>query len=438
MPSTIVLNADLDVCPALGTWIINNTQLLSGFSLSIAEDVLQELAKRHSLKGLSIVKARAIRQGGDIAMAATILNGEISGLIHFPSPPERQARDVLSEPLVRAALLQDLPIALNPATASALMQGVKRSRRGYLIFNPVSGQGDPEIELAEIRAHLEPQFMLQIWNTRPDRDPAEQAKDLIKEINAFDAEGEGDSIIIASGGDGTVGAVASALQNSNIPLGIIPRGTANAFSVALGIPTGLKAACTNLLLGNLRRVDVALCNNQPMILLAGLGFEAGMVDKASRELKNILGPMAYIFSGARQLVDQQPFHATMQIDGKEYRLDASAITMANAAPATSVMAQGFGEVIPDDGLLEVIVASPKDRMSGLSVLSSLAWSAIMSSSSSANHNNNIACFRTKELQIELDDVQKLVIDGEVLDAKTISLSVNPGALQVVAPIPLKS
>ena len=278
--------------------------------------------------------------------------------------------------------------------------------------------------------------MLQIWKTRPDRDPAEQAKDLIKEINAFDAEGEGDSIIIASGGDGTVGAVASALQNSNIPLGIIPRGTANAFSVALGIPTRLKAACTNLLLGNLRRVDVALCNNRPMILLAGLGFEAGMVDKASRELKNILGPMAYIFSGARQLVDQQPFHATMQIDGKEYKLDASAITMANAAPATSVMAQGFGEVIPDDGLLEVIVASPKDRISGLSVLSSLAWSAIMSSS--ANHNNNIACFRTKELQIELDDVQKLVIDGEVLDAKTITVSVNPGALQVVAPIPLKS
>ena len=236
MPSTLVLNADLDVCPALGTWIINNTQLLSGFSLFIAEDVLQELAKRHSLQGLSIVKARAIRQGGDIAMAATILNGEISGLIHFPSPPERQARDVLSEPLVRAALLQDLPIALNPATASALMQGVKRSRRGYLIFNPVSGQGDPEMELAEIRAHLEPQFMLQIWKTRPDRDPAEQAKDLIKEINAFDAEGEGDSIIIASGGDGTVGAVASALQNSNIPLGIIPRGTANAFSVALEFP----------------------------------------------------------------------------------------------------------------------------------------------------------------------------------------------------------
>ena len=434
MPSTIVLNADLDVCPAMGTWITNNTQLLSGFSLLIAEDVMEELTVRQDLSGLSIIPCRALRDGGDISMAATILEGEISGLVHFPAPPEHMGRDVLAEPLVRSALLCDLPIALNPATASALLQGIKRSRRGYLIFNPVAGQGNPEAELAEIRSYLEPQFMLQVWKTQPNLDPAEQAKTLIKEIKAFDAEGEGDSIIIASGGDGTVGAVASALQGSDIPLGIIPRGTANAFSVALGIPTGVKAACTNLLLGNLRRVDVAVCNDRPMILLAGLGFEAGMVDKASRELKNILGPMAYIFSGARQLVDQQPFQATMQIDGNEYQLDASAITVANAAPATSVMAQGFGEVIPDDGLLEVIVATPKDRIAGFSVLSSLAWSALKSSN--ANHSN-IACFRAKHLEISLNEIQKLVIDGEVLDAQTITVSVNPQALQVIAPIPLK-
>ena len=434
MPSTILLNADPDVCLAMGTWITNNTQLLSGFSLLIAEDVIEELSQHHELGGLTIIPCRAIRDGGDISMAAKVIEGEISGLIHFPAPPQQMSRDVLAEPLVRAALLCDLPIALNPATASTLLQGIKRSRRGYLIFNPVAGQGDPEAELAEIRSCLEPQFMLQVWKTQPDLDPGEQAKELIKEIKAFEAEGEGESIIIASGGDGTVGAVASALQGSDIPLGIIPRGTANAFSVALGIPTGVKAACTNLLLGNLRRVDVAVCNDRPMILLAGLGFEAGMVNKASRELKNILGPMAYIFSGARQMVDQQPFQATMQIDGKEVQLDTCAITVANAAPATSVMAQGFGEVIPDDGLLEVIVASPKDRLGGFSVLSSLAWSAI--NSSNANHND-IACFRTKQLEIRLNEVQKLVIDGEVIDAQTITVSVNPQALQVVAPIPLK-
>ena len=276
--------------------------------------------------------------------------------------------------------------------------------------------------------------MLQIWMTQPNLDPAQQARELIQEIKAFEQQGEGESLIIASGGDGTVGAVASALADSDIPLGIIPRGTANAFSVALGIPTGVKAACTNLLLGNTRLVDVAMCNDQPMILLSGLGFEAGMVNKASRELKNILGPMAYIFSGARQLVDQQPFKATLRIDREEYHLEASAITVANAAPATSVMAQGFGQVIPDDGLLEVIVASPKDRISGFSVLSSLAWSAIVSNT--ANHDN-IACFRTRQIEVELEETQKLVVDGEILDADKMTVSVKPGALQVVAPIRLK-
>ena len=400
----------------------------------IAEDVLAELSKRNTLGQLSITSCRGIRSGGDIEMAATILKGEISGLIHFPSPTGERAGDVLSEPLVRAALLNDLPIALNPASASALVRGIKGSRRGYLIFNPVAGQGDPVSELAEIRSYLEPQIMLQIWMTQPNLDPAQQARELIQEIKAFEQQGEGESLIIASGGDGTVGAVASALADSDIPLGIIPRGTANAFSVALGIPTGVKAACTNLLLGNTRLVDVAMCNDQPMILLSGLGFEAGMVNKASRELKNILGPMAYIFSGARQLVDQQPFKTTLRIDGEEYHLEASAITVANAAPATSVMAQGFGQVIPDDGLLEVIVASPKDRISGFSVLSSLAWSAIVSNT--ANHDN-IACFRTRQIEVELEETQKLVVDGEILDADKMTVSVKPGALQVVAPIRLK-
>lgn len=230
-----------------------------------------------------------------------------------------------------------------------------------------------------------------------------------------------------------MGAVASALRGTDIPLGIIPRGTANAFSVALGIPTSLKAACTNLLLGNTRRVDLALCNGRPMILLAGLGFEAGMVTMASRELKNVLGPMAYIFSGARQLVAQQPFDAKLLINGEATDVHASAITVANAAPATSVMAQGFGQVIPDDGQLEVIIASPRDWMGGFSVLSSLAKSAVLKNST---NNADIICVRTSELHVTLPTPQIIVIEGEIEETDHMTVSVIPAALKVVAPIRL--
>ena len=433
MPSKIVLNADLTVCSALRSWVCNNSEVLKGFDLLVAEDVLERMISDGSLDNLAVTPSRAIAEGGDIELAATILHGEISGLVHFPAPGAERAGDVLSEPLLRAALLNNLPIALNPATASALIRGIKGSRRGYLIFNPISGQGDPNVELAEIRNHLEPQIMLEVWMTKPGLDPGEQAQELIKEINAFDQEGQGESLIIASGGDGTVGAVASALRGTDIPLGIIPRGTANAFSVALGIPTSVKAACTNLILGNTRLVDVALCNDRPMILLAGLGFEAGMVNKASRELKNMLGPMAYIFSGARQLVEQQPFDAELLINGEATEVHASAITVANAAPATSVMAQGFGQVIPDDGQLEVIIASPRGRMGGFSVLSSLAKSAVLKNSA---NNADIFCVRTHHLSVTLPKPQTMVIDGEIEETDHMTVSVIPDALKVIAPIRL--
>ena len=240
MPSTLVLNADRNVRPALGTWIDNNTDLLLGFSLRIAEDVLAQLQLQGKALSLNIQPTLAIEKGGDIALAAEILDGDVSGLVHFSYASTEGSSSVLTSPLVRAALLNDQPIALNPATASALIRGVKGSRRGFLIFNPVAGQGDPQEELAEIRSHLEPQIMLEVWLTKPDLDPAEQARELIQEIKAFDQTGEGESILIASGGDGTVGAVASAMVGSDIHLGIIPRGTANAFSVALGIPTSIK------------------------------------------------------------------------------------------------------------------------------------------------------------------------------------------------------
>ena len=142
MPSTLVLNADRNVRPALGTWIDNNTDVLLGFSLRIAEDVLAQLQFQVKETSLNIQPTLAIEKGGDIALAAEILDGEVR-LDSFFLCQHGRISSVLASPLVRAALLNDLPIALNPATASALVRGVKGSRRGFLIFNPVAGQGDP-------------------------------------------------------------------------------------------------------------------------------------------------------------------------------------------------------------------------------------------------------------------------------------------------------
>jgi YegS/Rv2252/BmrU family lipid kinase len=239
-------------------------------------------------------------------------------------------------------------------------------------------------------------------------------------------------MIVACGGDGTVSAVAGAVAGTGIALGVIPRGTANAFASALGIPDDLVAACKTILAGHTHVVDAALCNDLPMTLLAGVGFEAGMVDRATRELKTMLGPLAYVLAGAQQLVTQQPFRARVEIDGTVTDVQAAAITVANVAPATSVLAQGFGRVIPDDGLLEVTIASPATRLQGLNALASLLTSAVVQSP--ANHPD-LLCLRASRITITTDPPQRLVIDGEMLDADPVTFTCLPGALTVFAPLP---
>ncbi|QEY31050.1 lipid kinase [Synechococcus sp. RSCCF101] len=433
MPSALVLHAAPALAESLTRWLESHRALLEGFELIAPQEVLGAIRRRPALQDLEVSASPPLRDGGDLVLASRILSGAISGVLSFqrPDPGELAHHEAVS--LVRAALLRQIPLALNEASATAIVRGLARSRIGYLIFNPVAGQGNPEQELAQIRGFLEPQLMVRVVMTRPDVDPADQARDLVREIQAIEADQahESESMLIASGGDGTVGAVAGALLDTGIPLGIVPRGTANAFSVALGIPTALRAACTNLLIGNTRRVDAALCNGNPMILLAGLGFEAGMVSKASREMKNVLGPLAYILAGAQQFGAQRSFRASLELNGETQELEAMAITVANVAPATSVMAQGFGTVVPDDGLLDVIVATPSGTLEGLQVLSSLAGSAL--GRVPATHENLLS-LRTDALRIRIDPAQELVVDGEMLEASSVEFRSLPGALTVVAPL----
>jgi len=270
--------------------------------------------------------------------------------------------------------------------------------------------------------------------TRPDRDPADQARELVDLIQARPEPHGGSALILASGGDGTVSAVAGAVIHSGIPLGVIPRGTANAFASALAIPADLEGACATILAGHTRVVDAARCNDTPMILLAGIGFEAGMVDRATRELKTMLGPLAYVLAGAQQLASQEPFQARLTIDGQVTELQSGAITVANVAPATSVLAQGFGQVIPDDGLLEITIASPVNRLQGLNAFASLVASAVVRS---PTNRPDLLCLRAQAITISTDPPQNLVIDGEMLLAgNPISITCLSGALTVFTPLPV--
>jgi YegS/Rv2252/BmrU family lipid kinase len=296
------------------------------------------------------------------------------------------------------------------------------TRSACLIFNPVAGQGDSESDLATIKSILEPEFDLDIQFTTAEISGGELAKKAV--ANNVEA-------IIASGGDGTLSAVAEALVNTDIPLGAIARGTANAFVNALDIPDTIEAACEMILAGGTKKVDAAICNGKPMILLAGVGFEAETVENADRETKNRLGMLAYVISGFAQLREFEKFTTEIETEDKIITVEANAVTVANAAPPSSVLAQGTAGVIFDDGLLDITILAPETRAAAIASSYHLLQTA---TNEEAAEMKGIGYLRAKWVKVTTNPPQKVVVDGEIIGTTPIEITCIPEGLTVFAPL----
>jgi diacylglycerol kinase (ATP) len=368
--------------------------------------------------------------GGDTQIAARVVGGEVAAVIFLLDPLYAQPHEPDIKALLRVCEVHNVPLATNLATAVAVVTHLGKSRVGHLIFNPVAGQGNPDNDLALIRRLLEPQVQVNVIFTDPDLSPADQARDALA---------AGTDLIIASGGDGTVSEVAGAVLATDIPLGIIARGTANAFASALGIPTTIQGACDTILAGNTQVIDVARCNGRPMILLAGIGFEADYVNRANRELKNRFGALAYILAGVQQFGEAENFDATIELEGAEHSqgsllkgtLTTAAITIANAAPATSVLAQGFGEVNYEDGLLDITISTTKTRMQAFTALTSLFASALVNS---PTNREDLLCLRAARVKISTDRPRNVVVDGEIIGTTPVDIECIAKGLSVLTPM----
>lgn len=295
------------------------------------------------------------------------------------------------------------------------------NRSACLIFNPVAGQGDSEQDLAMIRAILEPEIDLDIQLTTKEISAQELASEAVR---------RGVDTIIASGGDGTLSAVAAAVVGSDIPFGIISRGTANAFATALGIPDTIDAACQVILQGVTRTVDAASCNEHRMVLLVGIGFEAEAVEKADREAKNRFGVLAYILAGLQELRNLQNFDVEIETEEKIIKTSAASVTVANAAPPSSILAQGPAGIIVDDGLLDLTIVAPLNRAGAIAAAFHLFQTA---STGNGAERNDIGYLRGKQFKITTDPPQKIVVDGEILGTTPVEIRCIPAGLKVFVP-----
>ena len=300
--------------------------------------------------------------------------------------------------------------------------------KAWLIANPVSGAGKWESAEPDIIELLSPYMTLTVKTTAQHLSARQLAKA---------AKAAGANLIIACGGDGTVGEVAAELVMTDIPLGIIPLGTTNALSHALwGISAKLmpvRSACLNIVEGQRKAIDTARCNDHIMLILAGVGFAQQMIEAADRERKNELGQLAYLegFWQAVQTNAMQPLHIQFD-DQAEQVINTSSFIVANAAPMTTVLAQGKGAPDMTDGQLDVTwIIHNGDGSSALSSVAELAFTGLTQVSL---ENGNIQHCRAQRVQISAQTEFKYVIDGEPFSAKRLDIQILPASLQVMLPV----
>ncbi|WP_282130346.1 diacylglycerol kinase family protein [Pseudoalteromonas aliena] len=296
--------------------------------------------------------------------------------------------------------------------------------KAILIANPVSGTKLWQEKEHLIVARLSSYYDLKILITNKETNGITLAKQAIKEQP---------DIIIACGGDGTVAEVASVLVNTQCKLGIIPLGTANALAhVLMGISSKfipVEQACDLIIDGQTSLMDTAYCNDELVLLLAGIGFEQSMIEKADREAKNKSGQLAYLNGFFQAFGEQKSQSLTVKLDDNEpQEICTNSFIVANAAPFTTLLAQGGGQPNHNDGLLDVNWLTPnKDDFTTVLSIAELMFSSITQTHLAINSHHTNA----KRVEITAEDEIRYVLDGEAKTAKRLVITVAPASLNVI-------
>ncbi|WP_413206165.1 diacylglycerol/lipid kinase family protein [Rhodospirillum sp. A1_3_36] len=123
-------------------------------------------------------------------------------------------------------------------------------------------------------------------------------------------------LVVVAGGDGTINDTINGFTPDSPALGLIPLGTANVLAHELGQGMKPDAIVRSLIAGQRIAVYPGVVNGRRFMMMAGVGFDAHVVNGVKRPMKLRLGKLAYALEALRQLVLHPCPPLDAQIDGR--------------------------------------------------------------------------------------------------------------------------
>lgn len=230
------------------------------------------------------------------------------------------------------------------------------------------------------------------------------------------------AVVVAIGGDGTIAVVAKKLYGTNVPMGIVPAGSANGMATELSIPEDLNQALQIIYEGALKQIDAVSVNGLLSLHLSDMGLNARLI-KHFEEGK-MRGMWGYVKVAFRLLFRKRHMKVSITTGGNvKATYKALMVVIANASKyGTGAVINPQGDL--SDRLFEVVVIK---QMSLLTLLK--MWFQPMSLS--PDHTEVI---RTSEALLETHKRMHFQVDGEYIGKlQRVHATVLPLQLSVLIP-----
>jgi len=183
------------------------------------------------------------------------------------------------------------------------------ARRVHVIYNPTAGWRRRRLLERVLERLGALGCAVSVFETGARGDAEARARGL--DTALFDA-------VVAAGGDGTINEVVNGLGDANLPLGIVPLGTANVLAAELGLTLEPDALAHAIAAGRPVPVFPGCANGRRFTMMTGVGFDARVVAGIDPALKRALGKAAYVVSACGALARFAPSRYAVEIDGTRH------------------------------------------------------------------------------------------------------------------------
>ncbi|GHJ53711.1 diacylglycerol kinase [Nonomuraea sp. TT08I-71] len=300
-------------------------------------------------------------------------------------------------------------------TKQELGAAIRDGRRAALVVNAHSRRGRRLYETVHSRLRSAGFTLLGAY-------PVDRPGELDRVL--AEAAGLGPDLLVAGGGDGTIGTAARLLAHRDMALGLLPLGTTNNFARTVGVPLDLDAAVGLLTDGKVIDVDLGLIGDTLFTNHVGIGLSADIMLTAPPRLKRVVGRLAYPLTALGLLARHRPLRVRVRAEGREHAFDTHQVYVANGGfhagrPITA-------DANADDRLL---VAYPVGGPTRRGLLRETARNA------AAGHRRTLGdkpFLAVRQLWLETDRPARVEVDGEPYGETPVRIGLDPNALRVMA------